>query len=304
MASSMVRYKVQPDRAEENEYPRQGGLRAAQSGATRRPPLRDVQASRWRQLHARRDRQRPARSHPQRGGSLQGVRHGHRESLRRASGRHGADASRFVQHGILIPEGRYYRIRSLDRQVAPPASGAHHRRGRLVGIAAGIAARLADDGWDLALSYWRPYDADRAMGVGDDEPERLADDLRERGATVDAPARRPRRPGGPGSAGRRGRSGARPAARPRALARRVAGFLDPRHDRRVLRPAHERERPGELAAHRRLRPAGEGRRRHRRPHQRPHRLQPPVRRVEGRARPHRRSPRLASSASSAFGRTS
>jgi NAD(P)-dependent dehydrogenase (short-subunit alcohol dehydrogenase family) len=27
--------------------------------------------------------------------------------------------------------------------------------GRSVGIAAGIASRLADDGWDLALSYWR-----------------------------------------------------------------------------------------------------------------------------------------------------
>jgi 3-oxoacyl-[acyl-carrier protein] reductase len=56
--------------------------------------------------------------------------------------------------------------------------------GRLVGIAAGIAGHLADDGWDLALSYWRPYDADLAPTSGGDEPERLADDLRERGATV------------------------------------------------------------------------------------------------------------------------
>ena len=31
--------------------------------------------------------------------------------------------------------------------------------GSLIGIAAGIAARLADDGWDLALSYWKPPDA-------------------------------------------------------------------------------------------------------------------------------------------------
>lgn len=57
--------------------------------------------------------------------------------------------------------------------------------GRLNGIAAGIAARLADDGWDLGLSYWRPYDADQAWASGDDEPERLAEDLRIRGATVE-----------------------------------------------------------------------------------------------------------------------
>jgi 3-oxoacyl-[acyl-carrier protein] reductase len=56
--------------------------------------------------------------------------------------------------------------------------------GRLVTIAAGIATRLADDGWDLALSYWRPYDADQAVASADDEPEQLAADLRRRGATV------------------------------------------------------------------------------------------------------------------------
>jgi 3-oxoacyl-[acyl-carrier protein] reductase len=56
--------------------------------------------------------------------------------------------------------------------------------GRLRGIAAGIAVRLADDGWDLALSYWRPYDVDQPWASGDDEPNRLADDLRRRGASV------------------------------------------------------------------------------------------------------------------------
>jgi 3-oxoacyl-[acyl-carrier protein] reductase len=56
--------------------------------------------------------------------------------------------------------------------------------GRLNTIAAGIAARLADDGWDLALSYWRPYDADLQPASGDDEPTRIADGLRARGAKV------------------------------------------------------------------------------------------------------------------------
>jgi 3-oxoacyl-[acyl-carrier protein] reductase len=69
---------------------------------------------------------------------------------------------------------------SSPRRPAALLTGA----GRLVGIAAGIAARLADDGWDLALSYWRPYDADQSYASGDDEPERLAADLRRRGATV------------------------------------------------------------------------------------------------------------------------
>ena len=56
--------------------------------------------------------------------------------------------------------------------------------GRMTNIAAGIARRLADDGWDLALSYWRPYDKDLPWDSSDDEPDRLGGELRERGATV------------------------------------------------------------------------------------------------------------------------
>ena len=53
--------------------------------------------------------------------------------------------------------------------------------GRLDSIGAGIVQRLAEDGWDLALSYWRPPDAP-VSETGD--PERLADLARDRGARV------------------------------------------------------------------------------------------------------------------------
>ena len=56
--------------------------------------------------------------------------------------------------------------------------------GRRNGIGAGISARLADDGWDVALSCWRPYDADQPFRSDDDEPERIAAALRSRGARV------------------------------------------------------------------------------------------------------------------------
>src|SRR3954447_6481861 len=49
--------------------------------------------------------------------------------------------------------------------------------GRLTNIAAGIARRLADEGWDLALNYW-------PVGAGDGEAEQLATELRSRGARV------------------------------------------------------------------------------------------------------------------------
>ena len=47
--------------------------------------------------------------------------------------------------------------------------------GRRRGIGAGIAAGLAVDGWDLALSFWSPYDDRLGMEWQPDDPELLAD---------------------------------------------------------------------------------------------------------------------------------
>ena len=56
--------------------------------------------------------------------------------------------------------------------------------GKRVGIGAGIAARLADDGWDLALVYSPSYDAERPDKAASGEPDVIALDLQARGATV------------------------------------------------------------------------------------------------------------------------
>lgn len=53
--------------------------------------------------------------------------------------------------------------------------------GRRRGIGAGIASGLAADGWDLALSYWRPYDDRLGLEARSDDPDLLAAELRRRG---------------------------------------------------------------------------------------------------------------------------
>jgi 3-oxoacyl-[acyl-carrier protein] reductase len=57
--------------------------------------------------------------------------------------------------------------------------------GRKRGIGAGIAAGLADDGWDLALSYWTAYDNRLGLDGAPDDPERIADDVRAVGRQVE-----------------------------------------------------------------------------------------------------------------------
>ncbi len=61
--------------------------------------------------------------------------------------------------------------------------------GREVGIGAGIATRLAGDGWDVATSHWTPYDERMPWGPQPEGPDHVHARLRGAGArTVAVPA--------------------------------------------------------------------------------------------------------------------
>jgi 3-oxoacyl-[acyl-carrier protein] reductase len=49
---------------------------------------------------------------------------------------------------------------------------------RKIGIAAAIALALAESGWDVATTYWRPYDASMPWGSQSDEPGAILDQVR------------------------------------------------------------------------------------------------------------------------------
>jgi 3-oxoacyl-[acyl-carrier protein] reductase len=56
--------------------------------------------------------------------------------------------------------------------------------GRLAGIAAGVADRLAADGWDVAITHWSPYDEPMPWGRQPDDVTEIESRLRARGDRV------------------------------------------------------------------------------------------------------------------------
>jgi 3-oxoacyl-[acyl-carrier protein] reductase len=54
--------------------------------------------------------------------------------------------------------------------------------GRTVGIGAGIARRLAASGWDVAFTYWSPYDTRMEWGIEQGAAERIGAELAGLGA--------------------------------------------------------------------------------------------------------------------------
>lgn len=56
--------------------------------------------------------------------------------------------------------------------------------GRQVGIGAAIAARLAADGWDVAITYWTAYDERMPWGRQDGDVQSVVGQLRRAGAAA------------------------------------------------------------------------------------------------------------------------
>ncbi|MEU1370240.1 SDR family oxidoreductase [Streptomyces sp. NPDC005803] len=58
--------------------------------------------------------------------------------------------------------------------------------GRTIGIAAGIARQLASSGWDIAFTYWTPYDRRMSWGEEQGASAAITASLTERGARTAA----------------------------------------------------------------------------------------------------------------------
>lgn len=58
--------------------------------------------------------------------------------------------------------------------------------GRTVNIGAGVVRRLAETGWDVAFTYWRPYDVDKPWEPEPDAAAALGREAEERGARFTA----------------------------------------------------------------------------------------------------------------------
>jgi len=57
--------------------------------------------------------------------------------------------------------------------------------GRRRSIGSAIAVGLAEDGWDLLLNYWAPYDTRLGYERGGNDPEGVAEECRLRGSRVE-----------------------------------------------------------------------------------------------------------------------
>jgi 3-oxoacyl-[acyl-carrier protein] reductase len=60
--------------------------------------------------------------------------------------------------------------------------------GRRRSIGTGLALGLAEDGWDLLLNYWAPYDDRVAYARGEHDTEEVAAECRQRGSRVEVVA--------------------------------------------------------------------------------------------------------------------
>ncbi|MFF6991263.1 SDR family oxidoreductase [Streptomyces sp. NPDC010273] len=58
--------------------------------------------------------------------------------------------------------------------------------GRTVGIGAGVARRLAASGWDIAFTYWTPYDERMTWGPETGATQAITDTLTQHGAATRA----------------------------------------------------------------------------------------------------------------------
>ncbi|MEU4522173.1 hypothetical protein AB0F52_26085 [Amycolatopsis sp. NPDC024027] len=71
----------------------------------------------------------------------------------------------------------------------PRQAGGVADRRRPLGIGAGIARQPAQAGWDVAFTYWTPYDARMAWGIESDAADSIAETLAAQGSKTVASRR-------------------------------------------------------------------------------------------------------------------